>query len=118
MFFYEFPAGDPILTLLRTTSIRKNYRLFNACLDFNLLYEMSVGNIKEIPSIYRKSSLNELFGEDTEILRTALMESNPGAYYEHPHNEFEERFFNPALYKQIDTSWKNPTLNPGNIFRK
>ena len=117
--FYEVDENEPIFDLLKTTPIEKNFKEFDAALDFSTLYRMSIGDTNELPENVKPASLVELFGEDTEQLRIALMYFYPGNHgSRYPHREFHQRFFKPFYEKKLDEAIQTFNQNPNPIYRK
>lgn len=120
VYFYEIHRNAEILELLQTTSIPGYYDEFDKALDFEVLWELAHGNAVEMKHNVKAVSLTELFGEDTEELRVALMHFFPGSYgSRYPHHEFHNRFFNPAYQKQLDKEVEAYNqLESIHVFRK
>jgi len=119
VYFYEVNERAKILQLLQTTSIDGNFQEYNKVLNYDLLFDLSIGKTDELPENMKKVTLTELFGEDTEQLRIALMYFQPaGESNGYPHDEFEERFFFPHVQNEMDQEidiYNNSTFH---VFRK
>lgn len=103
IYFYELDENTNILNLLKTSAIEGNFDEFDDALNYNVLYSLSVGDIKKTPQDMKSTSLNDLFGEDTEQLRIALMNYRPATLgSKYPHKEYHLNYFLPAYHKIQD----------------
>lgn len=118
VFFYELEEDAAILKLLKTKVIEKNFDEFDKVLNYDNLHYLSLG--KEILKLnLKRVTLKELFGEDTEKLRIALMEYQPASRgSKYPHKEFHKKYFVPALQKELDKQIENYNKGSFEVYRK
>ena len=103
VYFYKINKDAKILQLLQTLAIPSHFDEFDEALQPDVLWDLAHGNTEDMPHDFKSVSLAELFGEDTEELRVALMYFSPGDYgSKYPHHEFHNRFFLPSYQKRLD----------------
>jgi hypothetical protein len=119
VYFYKVDDKADIFALLRTKSIKGNFDEFDNELDFNTLYPLSIGEQTNLPEYLTPVPLTDIFGEDTEQLRIALMYFRPGEYgSRYPHLEFHERFFLPVYQNELDKTVQAYNQGPFHVFRE
>lgn len=119
VYFYELRDDAYILKLLQSKPIEKNFYDYDAAANYGDLYPLSVGKKDKIPEYLKEVSLEELFREDTEELRVALMEFRPATQgTKYPHREFDIQYSLPAYKNQLDDQVKKYNQSEYTIFRK
>lgn len=123
VYLYEINESDAIFALLSHYSIEANFELYDKTLDYNALYYLSVGKesnlSKEQTERYRYTPLTDIFGEDTEELRIALMNYYPassGSFY--PHKEYEKQILAPLLKEQLQQQVATYNASDFQVFEK
>lgn len=117
VFFYEIEQKHQIFSMLKNMPIEQNFDVYDHVIDYGVLYALSCGNISEIPKEYKAVDLKELFGEDTEQLRIALMEYRPATRDTYPHQEFHRKVFVPAFQNKLNNKARQYNQSYFNVFR-
>lgn len=123
VYFYEISSNDELFHLLNNYSTHAHFELYDEALDYEVLYALGKGEqeelTKEQKARYKEVSLHELFGEDTEKLRLALMEFRPGSWGSHyPHKEFDKKAFSPIEKERLQKQAENYNNGNFHVFEK